>query len=63
MKISEYAESLGIHVSTWRPGDGVTRYRFHRESSDYNSGNAITTVLGRKDAETWLNGFKAGRQG
>lgn len=58
--VEELARTVGLHVSTWAPGDGVTRYRFHREASDYNAGKEIKTVLGRKDAVLYLEGYKAG---
>lgn len=58
--VEELAESVGIHVSTWSPGDGATRYRFHRGDFDYNAGNELATVLGRKNALMWLRAFKRG---
>ncbi len=62
MTVQEFADSVDLHVETWSPGDGVTRYRFHRRSDEsYNSGNEIATVLGRKAAMTFLRGVQAGR--
>ena len=61
MYIQEYARTLGLHVSMWSPGDGITRYRFYYEESDYNAGMEIKTVLGRKDAALFLDGVKVGK--
>lgn len=58
--VEELAASVGLHVSTWSPGDGVTRYRFHREPSGYNAGREVKTVLGRKDAVLFLEGVRIG---
>jgi hypothetical protein len=32
-----YAERLGLGVSTYSPGDGVTRYRFARPSDQWDN--------------------------
>ena len=61
-KVETLAREVGLHVSTWSPGDGVTRYRFHREASDYNAGQEVKTVLGAKDALLWLSGVREGRR-
>ena len=61
-KVETLAAEVGLHVSTWSPGDGTTRYRFHQKQEDYNSGNAIKTVLGRKDAVLFLEGVREGRR-
>ena len=61
MSVQEFAKVMGLHVSTWSPGDGVTRYRFHRTNEDYNSGNEVQTVLGRKAAMLFLRGVQVGR--
>ena len=63
-EVLEAAKLAGVYVVTHSPGDGVTRYRFHWEaSSEYNSGNEIATVLGKKNALLWLSAFRAGRVG
>ena len=61
--VETLAAEVGLHVSTWSPGDGATRYRFHREASDYNAGKEVKTVLGRKDAVLFLEGVRIGRNG
>lgn len=57
------AENVGLFVSTWSPGDGWTRYRFSRVEQDFNAGDGIVTVAGRKDALLWLRGYRAGKVG
>lgn len=69
MNIYQAAEEAGLYVGAWSPGDGVTRYRFFDHGvmsnglpvQDYNSGDGVKTVLGRKDALLWLAGYRAGR--
>lgn len=61
--IEDRARQLGIHVSTWSPGDGVTRYRFFRGTADYFGDYAIYTALGAKEARVFLAGFAAGSAG
>lgn len=57
------ANYVGLHVSTWSPGDGHTRYRFHVESGmDYNSGNEIGRALGKKEALAFVSAFRKGRE-
>ena len=61
--IETLAAEVGLHVSTWSPGDGVTRYRFFRNPGNQYNGpdNGIKTVLGRKDALLWLSGVREGQ--
>lgn len=61
MNVEQYAGSLGLYVSTWSPGDGMTRYRFHAYPSDYNAGKELYTAGGLKDAKTWLRGYRQGQ--
>lgn len=59
------ANYVGVSVSTYSPGDGVTRYRFTLEECDYfaaSGDNKLGTVLGVSDAITWLEGYRAGRE-
>lgn len=58
--IEDRAFQLGIRVSTWSPGDGITRYRFFRVETDYFGDHAIYTALGAKEARVFLAGFAAG---
>lgn len=62
--IATAAANVGLHVSTWSPGDGITRYRFFTgEGNNYfGPGDGIHTALGRKDALLWLSGYRTGRQ-
>lgn len=55
------AREVGLYCTTYSPGDGYTRYRFSREDGDYFAVRGIYTALGRKDALTWLEGYRQGR--
>jgi hypothetical protein len=57
--IADKAARLGLHVATWAPGDGRTRYRFAHAPLDYDDGTYITTLCGRGEANVWLNGYAA----
>lgn len=61
--VATAAANIGLHVSSWSPGDGVTRYRFSREEQDYDASDGLVTVAGRKDALLWLRGYRAGMMG
>ena len=56
---------LGLHVTTYNPGDGATRYRFSREDWDYFAlgGNNSFTALGLKEADAMLDGYLYGKEG
>lgn len=59
------ANQFGLHVETWSPGDGVTRYRFFSEPADYFGGSdniKLYTALGIKEASTWLLGYIASQR-
>ena len=68
-QLQKDADALGLIVSTYSPGDGVTRYRFFRASDqtpgrrvDYFSGSSpVSTQLGIGKAE-WFVGDYAVRQ-
>ena len=60
------AARLGLGVDTYRPGDGITRYRFRATPGGYADsdmgglgGEYGRTTLGVKDADTWLDGYSA----
>lgn len=68
--VREAAKRAGVYVGTWAPGDGATRYAFFADGTvtaagewvaDFHSGHELYSALGRKDALTWLAGFKAGK--
>lgn len=69
MNVYFAAKDAGLYVGTCSPRDGATRYRFFTNGEwsnglpvqDYNSGDGVKTVLGRKDALLWLSGYQAGR--
>lgn len=54
------ARAAKLHVATYSPGDGITRYRFFRELSDYFEGNELGTALGPREAMVWLGGYAEG---
>lgn len=55
------AERAGLAVYTYSPGDGVTRYRFSRETnSDYFACRAVYTALGLKEAHCFADGAVVG---
>lgn len=61
-EVEEAYNYVGLHVDSYSPGDGVTRYRFFVEPPyDYFAGRGIYTALGRKDALTFVNGYRYGR--
>ena len=59
-ELREHAKRVGLYIDTYSPGDGVTRYRFFLEPTDYFAGNGIYTALGRKEANTFVRGFVQG---
>jgi len=56
----EMVKALGLHVETWAPGDGSTRYRVFQDTRGYHSGGEIYTALGPADLLTFLKGWRAG---
>jgi hypothetical protein len=67
------SERVGLHVETYSPGDGVTRYRFFvladmPVSQDYfGPTNGVHTALGIRQAESFVRSvttarFLSGRQ-
>jgi hypothetical protein len=54
------ASRVGLFIDSYSPGDGVTRYRFFLQPTDYFAGDGIYTALGKKEAETFVNGFIQG---
>jgi hypothetical protein len=59
--LAESARRLGLTVSEWSPGDGVTRYRFFDKpgNSYFGPDTGIYTALGISEAETFLAGYNA----
>lgn len=65
-EMEQAAVAVGLSVTTWAPGDGVTRYRFFKKSpgtpySDYHQGDGLYTALGRKDAMAFIAAYGKGR--
>lgn len=52
------AQGVGLYVSTYSPGDGVTRYRFTFEDVDYFATDGIYTALGIAEAEAFVLGAR-----
>jgi len=51
-------EGVPLHVGTYSPGDGVTRYRFFSEPSGYfGPKSGIFTALGYKEADAFVMGY------
>ena len=59
-ELIEQARGVGLYVTTWSPGDGVTRYRFAHEDGDYFAVRALYTALGLTEAVTFWRGYRAG---
>ena len=61
--ITKITKQCGLFFDTYSPGDGVSRYRFFREETDYFAGRGIYTALGKKEALTFLAGYFEGKAG
>ncbi len=61
-ELQDYAKTAHLHVATWSPGDGTTRYRFFTKAGNtyFGPDNGIYTALGLKDAWNYLYGYAAG---
>lgn len=62
------ADSQGIHIATWSPGDGMTRYRFIDKRSEPHwcwsydaTSHPLYTALGLREASIWLLGYASGQ--
>jgi hypothetical protein len=59
-EVSTLAASLGIHVARYRARPGnPARFRFFTDPSDFHAGHGLGTVIGPRNALTWLRGFQA----
>lgn len=68
-RIEDFADRVHeclLHFDTWAPGDGVTRYRLWssqelnargKQYHYFSAPNPLTTQLGIRDAEIWLDGY------
>lgn len=65
-ELEEYAKSVGLLVTTYSPGDGVTRYRFFEkkkvpaDQSYFGPASGMRTVLGIKAAWDFAYAYAAG---
>lgn len=64
-EILSFANTLGVKVATYSPGDGVTRYKFYdwpTEQDYFAIGTAqLGRAMGAKEAYRWLQGFSAAK--
>ncbi len=60
-ELERAAGLVGLYVTTWAPGDGLTRYRFHTKPADYSDGSAIYTANGRGEAIAFIKSYGIGR--
>ncbi len=65
-EVRELAKAAGVHVDTWSPGDGVTRYRFASAPGSYFEWSSVTdtlaTCLGARAALQFLFGVRIGQR-
>ena len=65
-EVRKLAEAAGVHVDTWSPGDGITRYRFAFPVPGsyfaWRSCDVLATCLGARAALQFLHGVVAGRR-
>jgi hypothetical protein len=61
-ELEDYTRSVGLHVSTYSPGDGVTRYRFFEKPGNtyFGPASGMHTALGLKDAWNFIYSYGAG---
>lgn len=59
-ELQDYCKRFKLYVARYSPRDGVSRYRFFLEDTDYFSGNGKYTALGLKEAWTYARGFAEG---
>lgn len=55
-ELREACEEAGFYLTTYSPGDGVTRYRFFSKPTDYFGGFGDYTALGYKEACAYAMG-------
>lgn len=57
--VKDLAKAAGLYVTTWRPGDGMTRYKFFTHPASYDEGDGVGRAVGRKEAVAFLRGYLA----
>ncbi len=65
-ELDSLAHRAALTIRTYSPGDGITRYKFFKETvgpdQDYfGPENGIHTALGISDAFTFLHGVRVGQ--
>lgn len=57
------AAEYHLYVSTWSPGDGVTRYKVFAgvKPKSYFESEGEAVLIGLKNLGTWLSGYAAGK--
>ena len=63
-ELQDRIKEHGLYVSTWSPGDGVTRYRFFDKPGNgyFGPGDGLFTALGRREAMGFVAGWVQGRK-
>jgi hypothetical protein len=59
--MEQAAAAVGLYVTTWAPGDGLTRYRFFTKPSSYDEGSGLYTAKGRGEAMSFIKAYGIGR--
>lgn len=61
-ELQDYAKSVKLHVASYSPGDGTTRYRFFDKpgNSYFGPASGIHTALGLKNAWNFVYAYSAG---
>jgi len=64
-EMGEVAKDHGLYISTYSPGDGLTRYRFFTNADDdyFGPGNGIYTALGLAEARTFVRSWQLSKRG
>jgi hypothetical protein len=60
--VKTVAERYGLHVSRNRPGDGKTRYSFYKVDAQGRETKHLYTAVGIRDAMTYVNAFRDGKE-
>jgi len=68
-KLQDLADCVDVHIATWNPGDGVTRYRFIDKLAEPDSqywnydaaSHPLFTAHGLHEATVWLLGYSSGK--
>ncbi len=59
--LAQRTTDCGLFLTTYSPGDGVTRYRFHTKDVGHFTEQGIYTALGLQAGHTFIDGYELGR--